>query len=73
MPRMSDERAALAPGGAGITPSALFIARAVSATLAIAFSIVLLVTIYTDGSPFFWTVLNAKWMKTTLVDSPSYR
>lgn len=46
----------------------LTILRVLSALIAIGFAITLIVTIETDGSPFYWSLLEAKWMKTTLVD-----
>jgi hypothetical protein len=46
----------------------LTILRFISASISIGFAIILFVTIETDGSPFYWSLLEAKWMKTTLVD-----
>ena len=46
----------------------LTILRSITALIAISFAITLIVTIETDGSPFYWSLLEAKWMKTTLVD-----
>lgn len=47
---------------------ALIFFRIVSAALSLAFSILLAITIQVEGSPFYWTLLTQKWMRTTLVD-----
>lgn len=49
------------------TPTSLFVSKTLSGILSIAFFVILLVTIQTDGSPFRSELL-IPWMKTTLVD-----
>ena len=55
-------------GGASLSASTLLILRFISAVLSIFFAVLLFITIDREGSPFYWSVLEAKWMRTTLVD-----
>jgi Protein of unknown function (DUF1475) len=48
-------------------PTSLLISKVVSGVLSIAFFMILIITIQTDGSPFRSELL-IPWMKTTLVD-----
>jgi hypothetical protein len=61
------ERDSLTVSG-GISGAALTTWRSLSLLLCILFSVVLIATIAIEGSPFYWSILNAKWMRTTLLD-----
>lgn len=69
---MESERLGAISGGgaspsAGVSASALHLARVASAALAALFAVVLVVTTATDGSPFRGELLTP-WMNATLVD-----
>ena len=62
-----DERDSLTPSG-GISEGSLTMWRSLSLIFSLFFSAVLVATIAVEGSPFYWSILTQKWMRTTLVD-----
>jgi len=55
-------------GGAACSACALAAVRCVAAAVAVLFAALLVATVRGEGSPFYWRVLYAPWMRTTLVD-----
>ncbi len=54
--------------GVGFTSGALLFFRTISLILSLAFAVILFVTIEYEGSPFYYSLLLQKWMRTTLID-----
>jgi hypothetical protein len=70
---IGDEGSMLSPSSRGseaasLGAGTLLLLRILSAALSVSFAILLFITIDREGSPFYWSVLEAKWMRTTLVD-----
>jgi hypothetical protein len=65
---MRDEEREYLTSGGGISGGALMAWRTLSLVFSLFFSAVLVATIVVEGSPFYWSVLAAKWMRTTILD-----
>lgn len=55
-------------GDGCFTSGALIFLRTLSLSLSLAFAVILFFTIEYEGSPFYYSLLLQKWMRTTLID-----
>ena len=69
---IDNDRTSLSPNtsvsAASMTSGCLLSLRVLSISFSVAFAIILYFTIKYEGSPFYYTLLEQKWMRTTLID-----